>query len=76
MEPRTDLITRALEALRKLPADRAEQVVEFADFLLARFEDDQLRSGIRALAMEPGPLDFLRDEEDLYSTDDLKERYR
>lgn len=75
MMPRQEIIERTLAALSKLPADKAEQVADFAAYVLMKHEDRVLNEGIMTMAMEPGPFDFLQDEEDLYTTDDLKERY-
>ncbi len=76
MQARNDIIQRALDVLRKLPQHKAEQVADFAAYVLAQHEDESLRQGIQSLAMEPGPMEFLKNEEDLYTIADLKERFQ
>ncbi len=59
----------------QLPEDKAEEISVFADFLIKRYEDDKLTKGIQKLALESQAFDFLNDEDDIYTTDDLKEVY-
>lgn len=69
------LITKIGETLGKLPKEKVLEVAEFADFVLKRFEDESLTEAIQMLANSSASFDFLSDEEDLYSTKDIKERY-
>ena len=69
------IIARTGEAIKELPAEKAEEIAEFAAFLQKRFEEQQLTRGIQQLTAESAAFDFLKAEEDLYSTDDLVEKY-
>ena len=46
-----------------------------ADFMLAKIEDKITSEGIQKLTSESRAFDFLKDEEDLYTVNDLKEKY-
>ncbi len=75
MMTRQAIIDRTLNAIRQLPEDKAEEISVFADFLIKRYEDDKLTKGIQKLASESQAFEFLDDEDDIYTTDDLKEVY-
>jgi hypothetical protein len=70
------LIDRALKSLNQLPEDKIKSVADFADFLLKRYEDEILSKGISKLVSDSKVYEFLENEEDLYSVNDLKERYK
>jgi len=72
---RKAIIEQTIEAINRLPENKAEEISDFAAFLSKRFEDDQLTQGIQKLTSESHAFDFLNDEEDLYSIKDLKEVY-
>ncbi len=69
------LINRTVETLEKLPEDKIHEIVDFADFILKKYEDQILQRGIETLVSESDSFAFLHDEEDLYDENDLKERY-
>lgn len=46
----------------------------FADFLIQRYEELQLTNDMQQIASGQS-FDFLKDEEDLYTENDLKETY-
>lgn len=73
---REALIGRTLESLSRLPESKLSEVADFAEFLLSRVEDRLTTEGIQLLVADSEAFDFLNDEEELYSLDDLKERYR
>lgn len=72
---RKEIIERTVKAINQLPDDKAEEISVFADFLIKRYEDDKLTKGIEKLASESSSFDFLKSEDDIYTTDDLKEVY-
>ena len=72
---RQAIIERTLKAINQLPEDKAEEISVFADFLIKRYEDDKLAKGIEQLTSDSQAFDFLNNEEDLYTTADLKEKY-
>jgi hypothetical protein len=72
---RQAIIERTIKAINELPEDKAQQISDFADFVLKRYEEYQLTKGIQKLTSESSAFEFLNDEEDLYSVADLKEVY-
>ncbi len=69
------IIERTLKAINQLPADKAEEISDFAEFVIKRFEEHKLTEGIQKLTADGQAFDFLKSEEDLYSVADLKEVY-
>jgi hypothetical protein len=69
------IIERTLRAINQLPADKAEEISVFADFLIKRYEEQTLTEGIQKLTADSQSFDFLNEEEDIYTEDDLKEIY-
>ncbi|WP_373512546.1 hypothetical protein [Persicitalea sp.] len=67
------IIERTISAINRLPADKAEEISTFADFVSKRYEETQLGEDMRKLAMGSQVFDFLDDEEELYSEADLIE---
>lgn len=76
MTTREILIEKTIEKLVKLPDQKLVEVSNFAEFLLNRIEDQLLTSGIQKLVSDSKVFKLLEDEEDLYSTEDLKEKYQ
>jgi hypothetical protein len=70
------LIRSTVNGLVQLPEEKVKEVSEFVDFLLARWEQEQLIRGIQNMAKDSGGYDFLKDEPELYSVNDLKEKYK
>ncbi len=69
------IIERTIKAINLLPEDKAEEISDFADFIMKRYEENSLTEGIKQLASNSQAFDFLKNEEDLYSESDLKELY-
>jgi antirestriction protein len=72
---RQAIIERTIKAINQLPEDKAEEISDFADFVIKRFEEHRLTEGIQQLTSNSQAFDFLNVEEDLYSEADLKEVY-
>lgn len=70
------LIKKTIENLGKLPDHRLKEVSDFAEFLLNRLENQLMTEGIQKLVANSTSFSFLKDEEDLYSVGDLKEKYK
>lgn len=66
---------RTLRAMGLLPLEKAEEVSRYAEFLMKQYEEHQLTLGIQELAETGGVYSFLEQEEDLYTEDDLLEKY-
>lgn len=69
------IIERTINAINQLPEDKAEEISDFADFVFKKFEEKLLNENIQKLVSESKSFDFLNDEEELYSTEDLKVKY-
>lgn len=74
MEKQT-LIKKTLDTLSKLPQQEIKEVSDFADFILKKYEEKTLQKGIEKLVSNSKSFDFLEEEEELYSPDDLKEKF-
>jgi hypothetical protein len=70
------LIQKTVTTLEKLPEEKVSEIADFAEFLLKSYEEHILQKGIQELASNSKSFDFLKDEENLYTLDDLKERYK
>ena len=69
------IIERTIKAINQLPEDKAEEISDFADFIMKRFEDHSLTEGIKQLTSNSQVFDFLKNEEDIYTESDLKVLY-
>lgn len=71
-----EAINNTMVILDKLPLEKIQEVKDFADFILNKLEEQTLNLGIQKLVEEGKPYEFLKDEEDLYTVEDLKVRYK
>lgn len=69
------IIERTLKIINQLPEDKALEISNFADFIFKRFEEQELTKGIQKMVSDSQTFDFLKNEEEIYSLDDLKEIY-
>lgn len=69
------IIERTLSILNKLPRKGADEVLDFANLLLKRHEERTLSQGLSQLSAGSAAMDFLQEEEDLYTLADLKQVY-
>lgn len=70
------LIENIVEKIGHLPDEKIKEVNDFAEFLLSKIEDRLITEGITKLTSDSRSFSFLEDEEDLYTVNDLKERYK
>jgi len=75
MIDRQVLIDNTLNKIRLLPDMKIKEVSDFTDFLLSKIDDKIIQEGIQKLVSESKAFDFLNNEEDLYTVNDLKEKY-
>lgn len=73
---RDNLIQRTITALSKLPENKVNEVADFAEYILKKYDEEILQQGIQKLSSNSKSFDFLKNEEDLYSLNDLKEIYK
>ena len=70
------LIEKLKSKINLLPDSKIQEVNDFADFLLGKIDEEIMLEGIQKLSSESKAFDFLKDDEDLYSVNDLKEKYK
>jgi hypothetical protein len=69
------IIERTIEAINQLPESKAEEIFEFADSVRKRYEEQRFTSEMQNLIGNGSSFDFLNDEEELYTAEDLKVVY-
>ena len=72
---RQELIEKTLAVLSKLPQDKAKEVSDFADFILKKYDEEALQKGIEKIVSTAKAYNFLKDDENIYTVADLKEKY-
>ncbi|TKB98851.1 hypothetical protein FA046_06980 [Pedobacter cryophilus] len=55
-----------------MPEQKVKEVSDFAEFLMHKIENQMLTEGIQKLNTDDETFSFLAEEEELYSTKDLK----
>lgn len=70
------LIQKTIKRLSHLPSDKINEVLDYVDFIAKKYEDEILQKGITTLVASSNTYKFLKDEEDLYSVNDLKAIYK
>jgi hypothetical protein len=73
---REAIIQKTMEVLSALPADKIEEVSDFADYVLKKYDDRSLQQEMQVIIEQSDTFNFLNEEEELYSIADLKERYK
>jgi hypothetical protein len=69
------IIEKTVKTLNILPNEKAEEIADFADYIMKKYEDDTLTQGIQKLTEQSNVFSFLNDEEALYSVNDIKQKY-
>ena len=59
------LINKTQETLSKLPQDKIQEINDFADYILNKYEEETLQKGVEKLMSNSKSFDFLKDEEDI-----------
>lgn len=70
------LIEQAANKMSQLPETKIQEVSDFVDFLFSKIDNQILLDNAQQLSSESTSFDFLKEEEDLYSVSDLKDRYK
>jgi hypothetical protein len=73
---RKKLIDKIILKINLLPDIKISEVNDFADFLLGKIDDKITLEGIQKLTSDSTAFDFLKKEENLYTVNDLKEKYK
>lgn len=70
---RDKVLKETIEKLHQLNEGKLKEAKDFVEFLLSKIADRELMNDIQKQAEKGKTFDFLRDEEELYSLEDLKE---
>jgi hypothetical protein len=73
---RQELINNIVSKINNLPDEKVREVNDFTEFLVSKIEDKVITEGIMKLTVDSESIGFLKDEEDLYSVNDLKEKFK
>lgn len=73
---RSILIKETMDKIHQLPDGKIQEINDFAEFLLSKIDDKILLEGIQKLSSDSKSFEYLNNEEDLYSVNDLKEKYK
>jgi len=69
------LMRKTIRKIKQLPTPRIQEVVDFVEFIAKRTEDTLITEGLQQLSSSGQTYDFLNDEPELYSVNDLKVRF-
>jgi hypothetical protein len=69
-------IEKLKSKISRLPDNKIQEVNDFADFLLSKIDDHITVEGIQKLMSDSKAYNFLKDDDDLYTVNDLKEKYK
>lgn len=72
---REAIIQKTIQALTILPVEKAEEISDFVDFMLKKYEDLTLQQGIQALQSQSESFNFLNEDQELYTSADIKEKF-
>ena len=72
---RENLISKTIKTLSKLPNDKIREVSDFTEYILKKYEEETLQKGIEKLVSDSNAFQFLNDDEDLYTVNDIIEKY-
>jgi hypothetical protein len=70
------LINNIIKKINRLPDIKIREVDDFTDFILSKIDDKIILEGIQKLTSDSKSFDFLNEEEDLYTVNDVKEKYK
>lgn len=70
---RQQVIDKTIQYLKILPENKVAEALDYIEYLYNKNEDSILTEGMMRLSAESGSFDFLEDEEELYTYDDIKE---
>ena len=69
------IIERTVKIINQLPDSKAEEISEFADFVIKQYEEQKLTEEIQNFISQSQSFDFLNSEEEIYSEKDLKKLF-
>jgi hypothetical protein len=70
-----ELLEHVLERCRKLPESQIAQLLDYAEFLAQKSENGALLKEISSLAEQSVSFDFLNEDPEIYTINDVKVKY-
>ena len=70
------LLEKLTRKINLLPDSKIQEINDFTDFLLRKIDDNITVEGIQKLISDSRAFDFLKEDDDLYTVNDLKEKYK
>ncbi len=71
------LIESVVEKMKKLPEDKLKEVEDYLDLLINKYQEDLIiQKGIEDIVQNSKSYAFLKEDDDIYTVEDLKERYK
>jgi hypothetical protein len=69
------LVKQTMDKIEQLPTMRLQEVSDFVEYIFQKNEDALITEGLQQLSAISHTYDFLNDEPDLYTVNDLKVRF-
>ena len=69
------LMERTIFKMERLPTKYIQEVNDFVEFIIQRTNDKLITEGLQQLSSAGNSFDFLKDDPELYTVDDLKVRF-
>ena len=76
MSTREVLIKNTMNNLNRLSEEKVREISEYTDFLLTKLSEQILNTDIQEYIMTSDAYKFLREDEDIYSVNDLQVPYK
>ena len=69
------LVNKTIDRIERLPTMRIREVNNFVEFIIRKTEDASITEGLQQLSSSGNTFDFLHEEPELYSINDLKVKF-
>ena len=70
------LVRKTFRSIERLPTSRLREVNDYVEFMLRRTEESAITEGLQHLSSSSNQTyEFLNDEPEIYSVNDLKTRF-
>ena len=69
------LVRETIGRIKRLPTTRVREVNDFVEFIIRKHDDALITEGLQQLSSISHTYDFLYDEPELYTVDDLKVKF-
>ena len=66
------LVKNTIGKLEQLPTKRVQEVNDFVEFIIRKTDDNMISEGLQQLSSVSRTYDFLQEEPELYTVNDLK----